>query len=62
LTFSPTGPDLHGGRDQAVLFSHGQWLAAHISRAEAWPFEEDGHGLPKGHIREVHAWLADRIS
>jgi pimeloyl-ACP methyl ester carboxylesterase len=53
---------LHGGRDQAVPFSHGQWLAAHIPGVEAWFFDEDGHGLPKGHIGDVHAWLADRSS
>lgn len=53
---------LHGGRDRAVPLSHGQWLAARIPGVEAWFFEEEGHGLPKGHIGDVHAWLADRSS
>lgn len=53
---------LHGGRDRAVPFSHGQWLAAHIPGAEAWFFEEEGHGLPENHIGDVHAWLLDHSS
>jgi len=53
---------LHGGRDRAVPFSHGQWLAAHIPGAEAWFFAEAGHGLPENHIGDVHAWLLDHSS
>ena len=51
---------LHGGQDQAVPFSHGQWLAAHIPGVEAWFFEEEGHALREGHIIDVDAWLLDR--
>jgi pimeloyl-ACP methyl ester carboxylesterase len=53
---------LHGGRDQAVPFGHGQWLAERIPGVEAWFFAGEGHGLPTGHIGDVHAWLADRSS
>jgi len=53
---------LHGAQDKAVPFSHGQWLAAHISGVEAWLFDYEGHGtLRENHIGEVHAWLADRL-
>ena len=48
---------LHGGQDRAVPFSHGQWLAAHIPGAEAWFFDDEGHGLREGHIEDLHAWL-----
>jgi hypothetical protein len=51
---------LHGGQDQAVPFSHGQWLAAHIPGVEAWFFEEEGHALRESHIVDVDAWLLDR--
>jgi pimeloyl-ACP methyl ester carboxylesterase len=53
---------LHGGRDRAVPFSHGQWLAARIPGVETWFFEEEGHGLPENHIGDVHAWLLDHSS
>jgi pimeloyl-ACP methyl ester carboxylesterase len=50
---------LHGSRDRAVPFSHGQWLAAHIFGVEAWMFDGEGHGMVReNHIGEVHAWLA----
>jgi len=51
---------LHGGQDQAVPFSHGQWLAAHIPGVEAWFFEAEGHALRESHIADVDAWLLDR--
>jgi pimeloyl-ACP methyl ester carboxylesterase len=50
---------LHGGLDRAVPFSHGQWLASHIPGAEAWFFDDEGHGLRESHIEDVHAWLVD---
>jgi pimeloyl-ACP methyl ester carboxylesterase len=53
---------LHGGQDRAVPFSHGQWLASHIPGAEAWFFDDEGHGLRESHIEDVHAWLVDRSS
>jgi pimeloyl-ACP methyl ester carboxylesterase len=53
---------LHGRRDEAVPFSHGQWLAAHIPSVEAWLLDNEGHGtLRENHIGEVHAWLAERL-
>jgi pimeloyl-ACP methyl ester carboxylesterase len=51
---------LHGGRDRAVPFSHGQWLASHIPGAEAWFFADEGHALRERHIEDVDAWLIDR--
>ena len=41
------------------------WATEKLERipgVEAWFFEEDGHGLPKGHIGDVHDWLVDRSS
>ena len=52
---------LHGRRDQAVPFSHGQWLAARIPGVEARFYDNEGHGLREKHIGEVHAWLAGRF-
>jgi len=51
---------LHGRRDEAVPFSHGQWLAARIPGVEARFYDNEGHGLRRQHIGEVHAWLAER--
>jgi len=53
---------MHGRRDEAVPFSHGQWLAAHIPGVDARLFDDDGHTtLRENHIGEVHAWLLDRL-
>jgi pimeloyl-ACP methyl ester carboxylesterase len=53
---------LHGRQDEAVPFSHGQWLAQHIPAVEAWLLDNEGHGtLRENHIGQVHAWLADRL-
>ena len=49
---------LHGRRDQSVPFSHGQWLADHITGVEARFYEDEGHELREKHIGDVHAWLA----
>jgi pimeloyl-ACP methyl ester carboxylesterase len=35
---------MHGRRDKAVPFSHGQWLAAHIPGVDARLFDNEGHG------------------
>jgi predicted esterase len=51
---------LHGRLDEAVPFSHAQWLAARIPAAEARFYDHEGHGLRDNHISEVHAWLAER--
>ena len=53
---------MHGRRDEAVPFSHGQWLAAHIPGVDARLFDDEGHGtLRENRIGEVHAWLAARL-
>jgi pimeloyl-ACP methyl ester carboxylesterase len=53
---------MHGRRDRAVPFSHGQWLAAHIPGVDARLSNDDGHTtLRENHIGEVHAWLAGRL-
>jgi pimeloyl-ACP methyl ester carboxylesterase len=51
---------LHGRRDEAVPFSHAQWLAARIPGVETRFYDHEGHGLRDNHIGEVHAWLAER--
>jgi len=51
---------LHGRKDEAVPFAHGQWLAGHIPGVETRMFDDESHGtLRENHIGEVHAWLAD---
>jgi pimeloyl-ACP methyl ester carboxylesterase len=52
---------VHGSQDKAVPFSHGQWLATHIPRAEAWLIDDEDHGLRERHIGAVHAWLASHF-
>ena len=53
---------LHGGQDQAVPFSHGQWLASHIPGVEAWFFDDEGHALREKHIEDINAWLLEHSS
>jgi pimeloyl-ACP methyl ester carboxylesterase len=50
---------LHGGQDEDVPFSHGQWLAAHIPGAESWFFDDEGHDLRELHIEDIHGWLVE---
>ncbi|MGH3445213.1 MAG: alpha/beta fold hydrolase, partial [Nocardioidaceae bacterium] len=32
-----------GGADRMVPFSHGRWLAAHVSRARVHLYDDEGH-------------------
>ncbi len=52
----------HGKEDRFVPFSHGQWLASRIPRAEVHLEENDGH-LPMfvNRIPEVQGWLASKF-
>ena len=48
----------HGRHDQFSPFQHGQWLADHISGAEASLSDSDGHlTLVTHRIGEVHDWI-----
>ena len=54
---------MHGAQDQFVPFSHGEWLASHISNAHTRLSADDGHlSLTVSGIPEVHAWLLDKMS
>ncbi|MDA4136921.1 MAG: alpha/beta hydrolase [Thaumarchaeota archaeon] len=52
----------HGEHDKFVPFSHGQWFASRIPRAEAHLEKNEGHlGLFVDRIPDVHAWLAAKF-
>lgn len=52
----------HGGDDRFVPLSHGQWLAAHVPRAEAHLLANEGHlTLFFHHVPSVHSWMAARF-
>jgi len=50
---------VHGNLDLMVPFSHGQWLAGHISGAEPLLMSEEGHVSMVAHVARVHRWLLD---
>ena len=52
----------HGRQDQFVPVQHGEWLAAHVPRAEALISDVDGHLTLFGKIPEVHRWLASHFA
>jgi len=52
----------HGEHDKFVPFSHGEWFATRIPRAEAHLEKNEGHlTLFVGRIPDVHAWLAAKF-
>ena len=70
--FSPWGFDIgsvgvpvkiwHGRHDQFVPVQHGQWLAGHVSGAEAALSDTDGHlTLVMQRLGDVHGWLVDHF-
>jgi pimeloyl-ACP methyl ester carboxylesterase len=70
--FEPWGFDLsevrvplqywHGAHDKFVPFSHGQWLAAHLPRAEIHLEPNEGHlSLYENRIPEVQKWLSEHF-
>ena len=49
---------VHGGDDRFVPVSHGEWLVGHMSDAEPWIDDENGHlTLLENRVAEVHEWL-----
>ena len=52
---------LQGRQDKSVPFGRGQWLAAHVSGAEARLLDNDGHLTLLDRVGDVHAWLSKRL-
>ncbi len=49
---------VHGADDRFVAVSHGEWLAARVSGAEAWIDDVNGHlTLLENRVADVHEWL-----
>jgi len=49
----------HGKEDKFVPYAHGQWLAAHLPRAEVHLEPKEGHiSLIRNRVPEIHEWLA----
>jgi pimeloyl-ACP methyl ester carboxylesterase len=52
----------HGKQDKFVPFSHGEWLGAHLPRAERHLEPNEGHlSLFVNRVPSVHEWLASRF-
>jgi pimeloyl-ACP methyl ester carboxylesterase len=52
----------HGGSDRFVPFAHGEWLAAHLPRAEAHLEQNEGHiSLIFNRFPSIHQWLHDQF-
>jgi pimeloyl-ACP methyl ester carboxylesterase len=52
---------VHGGRDQVLPASHGEWLACRCPSAQLWLYPEDGHTstLNSGAAAAM-GWLRER--
>ena len=51
----------HGRHDKFVPFQHGEWLAKQIPGVEAHLSDDDGHLTLLSKLREIHAWLRERL-
>ena len=56
---SITAPTLvvHGGRDRVVPVAHGEWLAEHLTGAELWRSDDDGHISVLRRAADALTWL-----
>jgi pimeloyl-ACP methyl ester carboxylesterase len=50
---------VHGGQDRMVPASHGDWLAAHLRRAELLRSPDDGHVSVLTRAEEALGWLTE---
>lgn len=52
----------HGREDRFVPFSHGEWLAARLPRAEIHLEPKEGHiSLLTNKLSSIHEWMASRF-
>ena len=51
----------HGREDPGVPIQHGEWLAAHVPKAEAHLRNDEGHISLLYHVPEIHAWLTQKF-
>lgn len=52
----------HGGQDRFVPYSHGEWLSAHVPRAEAHLEPDQGHlTMLVERVPLVHSWLVSKF-
>ena len=51
----------HGGQDNFVPFSHGQWIVARVPGVEAHLLPNEGHLSLLRLVPEVHAWILSKF-